>query len=472
MKPLNPYLLLSSSSIAHLHRNGTKNKSVFLKLAALALCGVVACGANAEVGAFEQPEGTSPPQNEALADHRYRIIVSTDIGGTDPDDFQSLVHLLVYADCFDIEGLVSSPYGPGRKGHILKVIDCYEQDYANLKTYSDKYPPPDALRNFTKQGETQVAPYAGVRRSTEGSEWIVQCARRDDPRPLNILVWGGIEDLAQALHDAPDVLPKLRVYWIGGPNKKWSPDAYQYIVAHHPQLWIIEANSTYRGWFTGGNQTGEWDNTQFVSEHIAGQGALGNFFNSLLGGTIKMGDTPSVTWLLTGTPDDPSQPSWGGSFVRAWQRPYAPFDRLTTAEDSMEVFGILELALPLGDNPPNEPAAQLVVENQSLIGHAAGDGTIRFRFSPKAAKSYSFRIRSNVPALDGMKGGITAVAPPPDVTQHPSSRLAHWWTDSPASELAEQEQLGVKTVNRWRVDYLRDFAERMARCKAPDSSEK
>jgi hypothetical protein len=43
------------------------------------------------------------------------VIVSTDIGGTDPDDFQSMVHLLVYADTFDIEGLLSSPYGPGRK---------------------------------------------------------------------------------------------------------------------------------------------------------------------------------------------------------------------------------------------------------------------------------------------------------------------------------------------------------------------
>ncbi len=51
---------------------------------------------------------------------RHRVIVSTDIGGTDPDDFQSMVHLLAYADCFDVEGLVSSPFGPGRKEHILR----------------------------------------------------------------------------------------------------------------------------------------------------------------------------------------------------------------------------------------------------------------------------------------------------------------------------------------------------------------
>jgi hypothetical protein len=65
----------------------------------------------------------------------HRVIVSSDIGGTDADDFQSMVHLLVYADCFDIEGLISSPYGPGRKAHILRVIADYERAYANLKTY-------------------------------------------------------------------------------------------------------------------------------------------------------------------------------------------------------------------------------------------------------------------------------------------------------------------------------------------------
>ena len=169
-----------------------------------------------------------------LVGQRLRVLVSTDIGGTDPDDFQSMVHLLVYADGFDIEGLISSPFGPGRKD-ILTVIDRYERDFANLKTYSDKYPTPDALRAITKQGALDsTGPCRLSAQPTEGSEWIIQCARRDDPRPLHVLVWGGIEDLAQALHDAPDILPKLRVYFIGGPNKKWSVDAYNYIEQNHP----------------------------------------------------------------------------------------------------------------------------------------------------------------------------------------------------------------------------------------------
>ncbi|MHC4435775.1 MAG: DUF1593 domain-containing protein [Planctomycetota bacterium] len=409
-------------------------------------------------------------QSGALAGHRYRVVVLSDIGGTDPDDFQSMVHLLVYADVLDIEGLVSSgAIGSGRKKHILEVIDCYEKDYVNLKTYSDKYPPPDALRAITKQGETETVPYAGVQRATEGSEWIVKCARRDDPRPLYVLVWGGIEDLAQASHDAPDILPRLRVYWIGGPNKKWSPDAYQYIPENHPELWIIESNATYRGWFVGGNQSGEWGNRAFVSQHIAGKGALGDFFVSKKG-DVKMGDTPSVGWLLMGTPDDPSKPGWGGSFVRAWERPYIRFELMPTNEDRMEVFGILELVLPMGNDIPEQPEAVLVVENQKLSGHTPGDGTMRFRYCPKAAKKIGFKIQSNVPALNGKTGGIEAYIPSPDVTQRPSAKFPNWWTDDPYPDVAEGSHSGAKTVSRWREDFLGDFAQRMLRCQSPASA--
>ena len=241
------------------------------------------------------------PQDRPADERRHRVIVSTDIGGTDPDDFQSMVHFLLYADRFDVEGIISSPYGPGRREHVLQVLDRYATDYPKLKAHSERYPAPDALRALTKQGAIESAPPGGVGRPTEGSDWIVRSARQSDPRPLWVLVWGGIDDLAQALHDAPDILPRLRVYFIGGPNKMWSVEAYDYIEREFPALWMIEANATYRGWFTGGNQTGEWGNTAFVTQHIAGRGALGEFFATLLGGTIKMGDSPSVGYLLHGT---------------------------------------------------------------------------------------------------------------------------------------------------------------------------
>lgn len=52
-----------------------------------------------------------PLKGGALTGERYRVIVSTDIGGSDPDDYQSIVHYLLYSDIFDTEGLLSSPWG-------------------------------------------------------------------------------------------------------------------------------------------------------------------------------------------------------------------------------------------------------------------------------------------------------------------------------------------------------------------------
>ncbi len=211
---------------------------------------------------------------------RPRVIISTDIGGTDFDDFQSMAHLMVYADAFEIEGLIASPWGAARNRveNILKVIDRYEIDFPKLKTHSQLYPPPDHLRALTKQGGTDSPGLRGWGQRTAGSDWIVRCAHRDDPRPLWLLVWGGIDDLAQALHDDPSITSKLRVYFIGGPNKKWSTTAYDYIAREHRDLWIIEANSTYYGWFECGNQAGDLGNAAFIPAHVQGRGALGDYF--------------------------------------------------------------------------------------------------------------------------------------------------------------------------------------------------
>jgi hypothetical protein len=180
-----------------------------------------------------------------------------------------------------------------------------------------------------------------------------------------------------------------------------------------------------------------------------------------------MGDTPTVAWLLRGEPAMPFQPGWGGRYVRAWTRPYAFFDRLTTAADRIEHCGILELALPLGADAPAAPEARLVIENQSLTGHVDGAGAMRFRFSPKEAKTYRYTIRGNVPALDGRTGEITVIPPSVSAALQPDPGLPNWWTDDPSPALIEGPHRGARTINLWREDFLRDFAARLQRCQSP-----
>ncbi len=404
------------------------------------------------------------PVGGALSGERPRVIVSTDIGGTDPDDFQSMVHFLLYADVFDVEGLISSPYGPGRKEHILEVIARYELDYPNLRKHSAKYPSPESLRAVTKQGAVESAGPAGVGTGTEGSNWIIRCARKNDPRPLWVLVWGGIDDLAQALHDAPEILPKLRVYYIGGPNKMWGVDAYNYIEQSHPKLWMIEANSTYRGWFVGGDQVGEWGNTEFVRRHLAGRGALGDFFATHLKGTIKMGDSPSVGYLLRGTPEDPSRPGWGGRFVRIWDGRKTVFERLTTESDKAEAFGVVEFAIPMPEGMTKAHSARMLFDGRIPALGVPEGRVLRFRFSPRDAKVWPYEIQSDFAGLNGKSGKFTAVAAGMERAQRPSAAHPNWWIDDPDPAAAEGIHPGAKSVNLWRREYLQDFAARIERC--------
>lgn len=259
-------------------------------------------------------EPATPPGG-ALAGERFRVIVSTDIGGSDPDDFQSMVHYLMYADCFDTEGLIASPPHAGRKEHILETLDAYARDYPKLRQRSTRFPSPYALRAVTKQGAVDAAPEAGYSVPTEGSRWLIERARAADPRPLWVLVWGSLTDVAQALHDAPEITPKLRVYAIGSWNTRMDQAARAYVVKNHPGLWLIEADSTFRGMYVGGPQDGDLGNVSFVARHVKGHGALGDLLAAKKK-DIKMGDTPSVLYLLRGNADDPAAVHWGGAFIR------------------------------------------------------------------------------------------------------------------------------------------------------------
>ncbi|MCD7906210.1 MAG: DUF1593 domain-containing protein [Clostridium sp.] len=392
-----------------------------------------------------------------------RILISTDIGGTDPDDNQSMAHFLMYSNLFDTEGLVSSPsYGDGSVSEILRMIDLYEKDLPKLKKHVQGFPTPGYLRSITKQGRKGAAPYCGYTTSTEGSDWIIQCARKESEQPLWILIWGGLEDLAQALHDAPDIQDKIRIYWIGGPNKKWSANSYAYIVENFPSLWFIENNVSYRGFIADYKQMDKY-NAHYYDVFIRGGGYLGvDFFNYLEGNT-KLGDTPSLLYMMDGNPNDPTKESWGGSFVKFTHSPRIIFDRPATAQDTVQVYSIIEFHVkgPKVNIPSDSICMTMTINKQTWGGYYLGDGIYSVRHSTYSLGTFPYTIVSDIPDFPNQQGAITIEKGWPGKVHQTDYPLGeNWFTDRSDEELFYKNHQGFKTVSKWRIDIMEDWGKR------------
>ena len=77
---------------------------------------------------------------------------------------------------------------------------------------------------------------------TDGSQLLVESARAEDPRPLWVLVWGSITDVAQAVHDAPDIADRIRIVSIGSWNTSQDRAARDYLFRQHPGKSPLEIN--------------------------------------------------------------------------------------------------------------------------------------------------------------------------------------------------------------------------------------
>src|SRR4030042_4437583 len=103
----------------------------------------------------------------------YRIIISSDFppldvipGGaghgpaekrSDPDDIQSMVRFLLYANEFDVEGLIASSgtfANVANKQNILDILNLYDQVDENLRHHDPRYPTTDHLLSVTWEGSS------------------------------------------------------------------------------------------------------------------------------------------------------------------------------------------------------------------------------------------------------------------------------------------------------------------------------
>ncbi len=408
---------------------------------------------------------------------RPRILITTDIGGTDPDDNQSLMHFLLYCNEFDTEGLVSSPsYGDGNDREIVRMIGLYEQDLPTLKKHAEGWPTADQLRSVTKQGRRGAAPLRGYSTATEGSDWIVKCARKQDKRPLYVLVWGGLDDVAQALHDAPDIASKIRINWIGGPNKKWSLPSYCYIVEHFPNLWFIEDNESYRG-FIANYKNMDKHNAGFYGYYVKGAGHLGNDFYNYLEGKPKLGDTPTLLYMLDGDPGVPERESWGGSFIKIKYSSRAVFTRPTTDRDTIQRDGVIEWQfkgpkLKKGTYQPvkakwasgaDDEVGFLTVDKQKWPVYYLGKGRYMCRYATYKCGVAKYTIEADIKGFPTQSGEFYVENVFPGKHRSTDYQLGDtWWSDRTDASLysSRQKCQGAETVARWRIQVMEDWGKR------------
>ena len=267
-----------------------------------------------------------------------KVLISTDIGGGDKDDAQSLIHALLYADAVDYKGFVATMTNDSGDsfGTMRKVFDAYDRDLSNLRKASGDYPAGSELRDLMEQGASNPSWPGPV---SAGARKIIDEARDASPDdPLYVLTWGPIHDAARALREAPDIVSNVRLISIAGYGQdKSHPEAYRWLkdaVAQnddYSELWWVNSEETFRGMYVGSDgQNDPGRNLDWVKENADGHGALGNLFHDsfaydLYGrmdgdesvNGLKMGDTPSLLYLLdTANNDDPGARSWGGSFSR------------------------------------------------------------------------------------------------------------------------------------------------------------
>lgn len=245
---------------------------------------------------------------------KQRLIVTTDLGGADPDDKQSLIHLLVCADRVDLEGIISSNAwvdDPDRTSDIMEVIDCYSAIYPSLKRHSKGFPDVNYLRSIVKRGqEKSNMSGVGEGKDSPGSELIIAAVdKKDDSRPVWLAAWSGMNTIAQAIwkvhatrspEEFQEFAAKIRIYDVLGQD-----DAGAWIAKSFPEIYYIRNKEIY-GW----GPSDEW-----IKENVQSKKPFGTCYPDRI--WASEGDSPSFLYVYANglnVPDSLTYGGWGGRF--------------------------------------------------------------------------------------------------------------------------------------------------------------
>ena len=194
---------------------------------------------------------------------------------------------------------------------------------------------------------------------------------------------------------------------------------------------------------------------------------LGKDFKSYYDGEIKMGDTPSLLYLMHGTPEDPTGESWGGSFEKISRSAKAVFDRNTTLSDTVAFCTVVEYRFKGPEIRVPADSAVFWMEvpygktKQIWPGYYLGGGNYSIRYVPKQAETLHFEFTSQIPGFPIGKGQLVVSNLWPGKPTETDYMLGgNWYSDSSNPDLYDGRLQGGKTILKWRNEVLRDWAER------------
>lgn len=270
----------------------------------------------------------------------HRLIILADMGN-EPDEEQQMIHMLMYSNEFDLEGLIAvTGYHLRDTTHpelFLKLINAYDKVLENLKLHDNGWPSPDYLRSITKSGQSGYGTEAIKEgNSSPGSELILKALEKVDHRPIWIVVNAGSNTLAQALldyrlkHTQKEIntfISKLRVFENGAQD-----NAGAWICANFPEIYWLRSNSqTYcyggPGWtdrtFIGPYTWAPYENTELgqnfwmIKNIKAEHGPLGALYplRQFSDGSLRhMEGGGTIPWmgLVNKGLYDIDHPHWGG----------------------------------------------------------------------------------------------------------------------------------------------------------------
>jgi len=271
-----------------------------------------------------------PPVQSASG--RLRLIIETDAGG-DPDDEQSLVRFLLYANEWDVEGIIANR-PTARQGENLnsartglgivqQFVKAYGQVHNRLREHAPDFPSPQRLFERT---------VSGYRESDDGVNLIIAAVDRDDPRPIWFQNWGTDHGSdPSSLKRALDKIltergqegyarfkNKIRLCsddQFGEHTTRIEPPWGHWV---YPSMPDIDGGRWYHRFSALTATAGGFDLQRDV---LTGHGALGALYPTNTNMRQKEGDTLLFLHLIPTGLSDPMEPTWG-----SWAGRFGPRD--------------------------------------------------------------------------------------------------------------------------------------------------